>query len=68
RFWSADQKRFVYSLGLSEKTTYFIDLYSNFYIESVYFIKIETKYKNCAFLRKSVTCEKIITKNCSNNL
>ena len=39
-----------------------------FYIESVYFIKIETKYKNCAFLRKSVTSEKIITKNCSNNL
>ena len=24
-----------------------------FYIESVYFIKIGTKYKNCAFLRKN---------------
>jgi len=29
-----------------------------FYIESVYFIKIGTKYKNCAFLRKSETFAK----------
>ncbi len=34
-----------------------------FYIESVYFIKTVTKYQNCASLRKTETCAKIIAKN-----